>query len=145
MYSSAGRFSTPLKTFSSRRVFRPSIEQGALPPVLWSGGGGLRPPPPGGVFFPQLRCNVLRNLYKIYIYATYIPTRFNKLSTCFDNLGLDLNMSDARFNARKMHVTSLKYLIKALDSYGMLIMSLKAVYALVVCVYFCVRIFIIFL
>ena len=38
MYNSAGRFSTPLKTFSSRRVFRPSIEQGASPPVLWSRG-----------------------------------------------------------------------------------------------------------
>ena len=55
----------------------------------------------------------------------YIPTRFNKRSTCFDNLGLDLNMSVTRLTARKMRVTSLKYLIKALDSYGMLIMSLK--------------------
>ena len=48
-------------------------------------------------------------------------------------------MSVARLTAPKMRVTSLKYLIKAIDSYGMLIMSLKAVYALVACVYFCVR------
>ena len=33
-----------------------------------------------------------------------------------DNLGLDLNMSVARLTVRKMRVTSLKYLIKALDS-----------------------------
>ena len=61
MYNSAGRFSTPLKTFSSGRVFRPSIEQGASPPVLWSrggrgggggGGGGLRLLLPGVSFFP---------------------------------------------------------------------------------------------
>ena len=44
VYNSAGRFSTPLKTFSSRRVFRPFIEQGASPP------------PPGGVFFPGRAC-----------------------------------------------------------------------------------------
>ena len=44
VYNSAGRFSTPLKTFSSRRVFRPFIEQGASPP------------PPGGVFFPGCAC-----------------------------------------------------------------------------------------
>ena len=59
MYNSAGRFSTPLKTFSSRRVFRPFIEQGASPPVLWSRGAS--PPPPGGVFFPGRacqRCNI---------------------------------------------------------------------------------------
>ena len=67
-----------------------------------------------------------------YIYVQIYTTRFNKQSTCFDNLGLDLNMSFARLTARKMRVTRLKYLIKALDSYGMLIMSLKAVYALVV-------------
>ena len=76
-----------------------------------------------------------------YIYVQIYTTRFNKQSTCFDNLGLDLNMSFARLTARKMRVTRLKYLIKALDSYGMLIMSLKAVYALVACVYFCIRIF----
>ena len=40
-------------------------------------------------------------------------------------------MSVARLTVRKMHVTSMEYLIKALDSYGKLIMSLKAVYALV--------------
>ena len=59
VYNSAGRFSTPLKTFSSRRVFRPFIEQGASPPVLWSRGAS--PPPPGGVFFPGgacQRCNI---------------------------------------------------------------------------------------
>ena len=39
-----------------------------------------------------------------------------------------------------MPVTSLEYLIKALDSYGKLIMDLKAVYALVAFVYFCDRI-----
>ena len=53
-------------------------------------------------------------------------------------------MSVARLTARKMRMTSLKYLIKALDSYGMLIMSLKAMYEFksnVACVYFCVRIF----
>ena len=60
----------------------------------------------------------------------YILTRFN-------NLGLDLNMSVARLTARKMRVTSLKYLIKALNSYKKLIMSLKAVYAFVACFYFC--------
>ena len=49
-------------------------------------------------------------------------------------------MSVARLTARKMRVTSLKYLIKALDSYEKLIMSLKAVYALVACVYFCISI-----
>ena len=41
-------------------------------------------------------------------------------------------MSLARLTARKMRVTSLEYLIKALESYGMLILSFKAVYALVV-------------
>ena len=50
-------------------------------------------------------------------------------------------MSVARLTARKMHVTSLKYLIKALDSYGKLIVSLRAVYVLVACVYFCNIIF----
>ena len=50
-------------------------------------------------------------------------------------------MSVARLTARKMRVTSLEYLIKALDSYGKLIMGLKAVYALVAFVYFCDRIF----
>ena len=56
MYNSAGRFSTPLKTFSSRRVFRPSIEQGASPPVLWSRGAS---PPflPGVYFFPGRACH----------------------------------------------------------------------------------------
>ena len=49
MYNSAGRFSTPLKTFSSRRVFRPSIEQGASPPVLWSRGAS--PPDSRGCLF----------------------------------------------------------------------------------------------
>ena len=49
-------------------------------------------------------------------------------------------MSVTRLTARKMRVTSLEYLIKDLDSYGMLIMSFKAVYALVACVYFYVRI-----
>ena len=41
----------------------------------------------------------MRNLYNIYI-RKYIPTRLNKLSTCFDNLGLNLNMSVARLTAR---------------------------------------------
>ena len=50
-------------------------------------------------------------------------------------------MSVARLTARKMRVTSLEYLIKALNSYGKLIMGLKAVYALVAFVYFCDRIF----
>ena len=50
-------------------------------------------------------------------------------------------MSVARLNARKMRATSLEYLIKALDSYGKLIMGFKAVYALVAFVYFCDRIF----
>ena len=45
-------------------------------------------------------------------------------------------MSIARLTAPKMRVTSLEYLIKALDSYGKLIM-----YALVAFVYFCDRIF----
>ena len=48
-------------------------------------------------------------------------------------------MSVTRLTARKMRVTSLEYLIKALDSYGKLIMGLKAVYALVAFVYFCDR------
>ena len=46
VYNSTGRFSTPLKTFSSRRVFRP----------LFYGVGGLRPPSPGDVFFPGRAC-----------------------------------------------------------------------------------------
>ena len=50
-------------------------------------------------------------------------------------------MSVACLTVRKMRVTSLEYLIKALDSYGKLIMGLKAVYALVAFVYFCNRIF----
>ena len=49
VYNSAGRFSTPLKTFSSRRVFRPFIEQGASPP------------PPGGVFFLGRACQRCNN------------------------------------------------------------------------------------
>ena len=49
MYNSAGRFSTPFKTFSSRRVFRPFIEQGASPPVLWSRGAS--PPSSRGCLF----------------------------------------------------------------------------------------------
>ena len=51
VYNSAGRFSTPLKTFSSRRVFRPFIEQGASPP------------PPGGVFFPGRACQRCNNVF----------------------------------------------------------------------------------
>ena len=50
-------------------------------------------------------------------------------------------MSVARLTACKMRLTRLEYLIKALDSYGKLIMGLKAVYALVAFVYFCARIF----
>ena len=68
VYNSAGRFSTPLKTFSSRRVFRPFIEQGASPPVLWSRGAS--PPPPGGVFFPGRacqRCNISVTKPKVVI------------------------------------------------------------------------------
>ena len=34
VYNSADKFSTSLKTFSSGRVFRPSIDQGVSPPVL---------------------------------------------------------------------------------------------------------------
>ena len=49
-------------------------------------------------------------------------------------------MCVARLTARKMRVTSLDYLIKALDSNVKLIMGLKAVYALVAFVYFCDRI-----
>ena len=48
-------------------------------------------------------------------------------------------MSVMRLTVRKMRMTSLEYLIKALDSYGKLIMGLKAVYALVAFVVFCDR------
>ena len=51
------RFSTPLKTFSSRRVFRPFIEQGASPPVLWSRGAS--PPSSRGCLFPRSRLPAL--------------------------------------------------------------------------------------
>ena len=54
-------------------------------------------------------------------------------------------MSVTRLTARKMCMTSLEYLIKALASYGKLIMGLKAVYALVAFVYFCDRTFNFFL
>ena len=57
VYNSAGRFSTPLKTFSSRRVFRPFIEQGASPPVLWSQGAS--PPSSRGCLFPRSRLPAL--------------------------------------------------------------------------------------
>ena len=57
VYNSAGRFSTPLKTFSSRRVFRPFIEQGASPPVLWSRGAS--PPSSRGCLFPRSRLPAL--------------------------------------------------------------------------------------
>ena len=57
MYNSAGRFSTPLKTFSSRCVFRPFIEQGASPPVLWSRGAS--PPSSWGCPFPRSRLPAL--------------------------------------------------------------------------------------
>ena len=50
-------------------------------------------------------------------------------------------MSVTHLTAHKMRVTSLEYLIKALDSYGKLIMGLKAVNALVAFVCFCDRIF----
>ena len=50
-------------------------------------------------------------------------------------------MSVTRLTAPRIRVTSLEYLIKVLDSYGKLIMGLKAVYALVAFVYFCDRIF----
>ena len=73
VYNSAGRFSTPLKTFSSRRVFRPFIEQGASPPVLWSrgGGGGLRPPPPGGVFSPVALASAVITLLQSHAVPLY--------------------------------------------------------------------------
>ena len=80
VYNSAGRFSTPLKTFSSRRVFRPFIEQGASPPVLWSRGAS--PPPPGGVFFPGRacqRCNIYIDIY-IYIFREDAFVSYIKLS-----------------------------------------------------------------
>ena len=57
VYNSAGRFSTPLKTFSLRRVFRPFIEQGASPPVLWSRGAS--PPSSRGCLFPRSRLPAL--------------------------------------------------------------------------------------
>ena len=57
VYNSADRFSTPLKTFSSRRVFRPFIEQGASPPVLWSRGAS--PPSSRGCLFPRSRLPAL--------------------------------------------------------------------------------------
>ena len=57
VYNSAGRFSTPLKTFSSRRVFRPFIEQGASTPVLWSRGAS--PPSSRGCLFPRSRLPAL--------------------------------------------------------------------------------------
>ena len=55
VYNSAGRFSTPLRTFSSRRVFVTFLSNRGLRPLFY-GVGGLRPPPPGGVFFPGRAC-----------------------------------------------------------------------------------------
>ena len=67
---------------------------------------------------------------KLNVFRIMITIKFNfNLYTRYPIVGLDLNMSVTRLTARKMRVTSLKYLIKALDSYGMLIMTLKAVYA----------------
>ena len=63
VYNSAGKFSTTLKTFSSGRVLRLSIEQGASPPVIWSRGAappssrGLRPREEG--VFPRSRLPAL--------------------------------------------------------------------------------------
>ena len=78
VYNSAGRFSTLLKTFSSLRVFRPFIEQGASPPVLWSRGAS--PPPPGGVFFPGRACQRC-NIY-VYIYDNTTFHRTGGLAPC---------------------------------------------------------------
>ena len=53
VYNSAGRFSTPLKTFSSRRVFRPFIDNrtGGFAPCSME-SGGFAPLLPGVSFSP---------------------------------------------------------------------------------------------
>ena len=100
MYNSAGRFSTPFKTFSSRRVLRPSIEQGASPPVLWSRGAS--PLLPGVSFFPGRACQRCN----IYLYVNTTLYRNSRISRLY--CGKTIKDRDLSFGMVPTHILKAK-------------------------------------